>query len=692
MASPLFFSCTLLWALALWCKDGYSHYMKNFPPSIALLPPELCNQIAAGEVVERPSSVVKELVENSLDAGASRICVTLENGGQSLIRVQDDGRGIAADQLSLALTRHATSKIHCFDDLEHILSYGFRGEALPSIASVSRFRLTSAPQASNGSAAEASFIAVEHGLVQGTGAAALHKGTLIEVADLFANTPARLKFLKTPATEFKRAQEWLVRLALAQPAIGFCLNAGSREVLNFPAGQNLHDRLAQVWPPLIVEALLPFDCTRHGIRVHGLTARPQVSQPRADRQLFYVNGRSVTDKRLSAALREAYKGCLTTRDYPQAIIFIDIAPEEVDVNVHPAKSEVRFRDEKALFSAVLHALRQALEQAGASTAAQEDQHSTVPQPTAQPQAAAAPRPLGFWGAIDSAPLLPQGQQDDVPLAHDEAAWQAEALPSASTSPVAAPNRFNVGLDEENMPVYRAQPEGSQAKPAPLPAWQTAEQNDEGIQAHSAAPAAPSPAQPPQAAFAQSSSEHSLRVGTYTYLGQIANTYLVLRTAEGLLALLDQHAAHERVLYHRLHTGALAGSGQMLALPLVLELHPSEQERFYQMRTLLENMGFALALEQGSLVARALPAQLDRSEAQLFLRETLAGKRDDREMALITMACKSAIKAGMRLSPDEAAGLVQQWLATPDKEYCPHGRPALVNFSLLELEKLFKRHT
>jgi DNA mismatch repair protein MutL len=661
--------------------------MKTVSAPITLLPPELCNQIAAGEVVERPSSVVKELVENSLDAGAQRICVTLENGGQSLIRVQDDGRGIAAEHLALALTRHATSKIQSLADLEKVLSYGFRGEALPSIASVSRFRLTSAPQLSDGNAGEASFIAVEHGQIQGSGAAALHKGTLIEVADLFANTPARLKFLKTPSTEFKRAQEWLVRLALARPAIGFCLNAGTREVLNFPQGQNLQDRLAQLWPPLIVEALLPFDLTSHGIRVHGLTARPQVSQPRGDRQLFYVNGRSVSDKRLSAALKEAYKGRLTTRDYPQAVIFIEIAPEEVDVNVHPAKSEVRFRDERALFSAVLRALRSALEAEhtssapalGAAAAQQLSEQTTF---STAPAEHYEKKPLGFWGTVDNAAVLPPHSHDDDSA--QETSWQLENLPSTSPLPP-TPNRLHFGLDEEEQPTYTVPLPNKQPAPAAAPLLPQAQPESQ-----QAKPSQTSQVLPIDKEQDSSAAEHSLRIGGYTYLGQIANTYLILRTDDGLLALLDQHAAHERVLYHRLHKGGLSGSGQLLALPLVLALHPSEQERYHPLRGLLESMGFSLSIEQGSLIVRALPAQLDRSEAQLFLREALAGKRDDREMVLISMACKSAIKAGMRLSPDEASGLVQQWLSTPDREYCPHGRPALVRFSLLDLEKLFKR--
>lgn len=752
---------------------AYTKIMFEKNRHIRLLPPELRNQIAAGEVVERPASVLKELVENSLDAQSGQIDVCLENGGQSLISVQDDGSGIPADDLELAVTRHATSKITCLEDLERILSYGFRGEALPSIASVSRFSIMSAHEGEDGRVT-AHRVDVEHGLLKGSGPAALHKGTLVEVRDLFSNIPARLKFLKTPSTEFKRAQDWMARLALTRPEVGFSLRSGEREALRFLPGQTLAGRLGILWPRLIVDALRPFDGKRHGIRAHGLAALPNVSQPRGDRILLYVNGRSVTDKRLLAAVREAYKGRMTSRDYPQIVLFVEIDPAEVDVNVHPAKSEVRFRDESAVFSAVLHAVQGAL--VTSFDVADAAWHDAAPTGMADHTATAAPdaaaRPQGFWGRLDNPSLI---QRQEPEAGANEGEWRVNVLFSgqdhnlpgvgqnvptnpcqAHAAPHEAPHTDATSPDRQEAQaqtpsidaaqVSMAQHEvrghgAAQVGAAYDPATQVGTAHDRAAQAgsvgqeqsfseglfvqphHGAGADAPDRLAESgeaytaafgtaahSAAFAAGSfgaealahqtasvpaneavrDRQPLRVENVEYLGQVADTYLVLRDKAGALLLLDQHAAHERVLYARMRRGGFAGSGQLLALPLEMPLHPAERERLFELRGTLESLGFVLEISPRGLEVRGMPPVLSRAEARDFLREALAGRKDDLAGMFISMSCKAAIKAGQRLTDDEAAGLLSQWLATDDREYCPHGRPCILRWDGAELEKLFKR--
>lgn len=663
-------------ALARRGSDGYTTAMDASFHHICLLPPELCNQIAAGEVVERPASVVKELVENSLDAGADAVDVRLDNGGQSLIRVQDNGAGIAREEMPLAVTRHATSKIARLEDLERIHSYGFRGEALPSIASVSHFSLTSAARRADGGIGEAWRIEQEFGRTTSEGPAALHQGTLIEVRDLFANVPARLKFLKTPATEFKRAQEWLTRLALVRPQAGFRLSSGGasgegRECLRFLPGQDVRTRLAAIWPELIVDALRPFDSERYGIRAHGFAALPEVAQLRGDRILLYVNGRIISDKRLLAAVREAYKGRLTSRDYPQVILFVEMDAADVDVNVHPAKAEVRFRDESAVFSAVLHAVRSALytplEAAEGSAGPRSAEDRQTPPRSSHPQ--------GFWGSVDHVPIMGNCFVHGNPPPGDawEVRGQGEREPPGGSFPTLFP-----GLAEEPAAYDAAVP-----PPADVPAV-----SSDAVPRPAVGRALPasSPREAPVAGVPAT----PLRIEGFSYLGQVADTYLVLRDREGALLLVDQHAAHERVLYARLRQGLFSGTGQCLALPLELALHPSERERAYALRETLAGMGFETELAQGSLLARSIPPNLSRAEARDFLREALAGRKDDLAAMFISLSCKGAVKAGQTLAPDEAAGLLRQWLDTPDRDYCPHGRPAVLRWDAGTLERFFKR--
>lgn len=623
-----------------------SNIMLNLKP-IRLLPAGLCNQIAAGEVVERPASVVKELVENSLDAGASQIDVRLDNGGQTLISVRDDGFGIPAGELELSVTRHATSKISTPEDLENISSYGFRGEALPSIASVSRFRIVSTCRNEGG---VAHCLEVEHGRVASSSIAALPIGTLVEVRDLFANMPARLKFLKSPSTELKRAQTWLARLALARTGTGFTLCTGERQIIRFHQDQDLRSRLRNFWPEEIVDEMVAFDSVLHGIGIHGLAAPPHLRQPRADRMLFYVNGRAVNDKRLLSAARDAYKGRLLSRDYPQLVLFVEINPAEVDVNVHPAKTEVRFRNEAAIFSAVFGALGNAFQQTTPFTPLE-----TGMEPT--------PKADGFWGKMDRPSLVSPREKRK-----DEGTWDyypaEENRPDIESAPP--------GIHEDAAG-YRKAPYSAGEASEPMADELVDQQlvhNDE-YGAENILPA------------------RGKAANSFAYLGQIAMTYLVLRDETGAMLLLDQHAAHERVLCERIERRSF-GAAQCLMMPLEMCVAECENEYLESAASLLDDFGFRYTREGSRLVVKAIPPILSLTEAREFLSEILSGRKSDAKGIFASLACRAAIKAGQKLSQDEAMELVEQWAATENAQFCPHGRPCVLRWDAAALEKLFKR--
>jgi DNA mismatch repair protein MutL len=583
--------------------------------AILILPPELQNQIAAGEVVERPSSVLKELIENSLDAGATRIQAAIQGGGQSLIQVEDNGWGMSPDQLPQAMARHATSKISTFRDLLHIESFGFRGEALPSIGSVSRMRLRSIQTAQS----EGAELTVEFGLLSEVKPVPFREGTSIQVQDLFANTPARLKFMKTQHTEVKRCQESVCRFALANLQTSFIFTSNDRKVLDFPAGQSLVHRLHSIWPPGITDKLLEVDGGDDGYMLSGYVGHPEAAQARGDRILFFVNQRPVQDKMLISALRQAFKGRLLSKEYPQAALFLQIPGQEVDVNVHPAKLEVRFRDEQRVFKLVHQAVAQALN------------NSLFQIPTenhAPPAGADTVEPRYKFHTFEDF-LGPQLQES-----------HAESRVSTSS------------------------------------------------------PGSAGSADPIQAVSCEQASPHvssNLKNGEYTYLGQIQNNYLLLTSRSGELILLDQHAAHERILYHRFCTQGQTGQQRPLALPMQRALHPSEEERLSRIAPAMRNMGFVLDRSQdGAVLIRAVPAHLDPSQAREFLDQILHQQSESQDELWQTMACRQAVKAGDALSAQEALELIQLWLSTPDREYCPHGRPAMVILKAKDLERMFKR--
>lgn len=639
--------------------------------TIRVLPPELQNQIAAGEVVERPASVLKELVENSLDAGASRIEAAIDGGGRTALVVTDDGWGMTPEELPLAVTRHATSKIASMDELARIASFGFRGEALPSIASVSTFTMTSRHEAFD----EGATITVQAGTIVDQSPAAWAKGTRIEVRDLFAAVPARLKFLKSEATETRRASDAFARAALARQDVAFKLTVNGRTTVRFPAGQTLIARLAGIWPPAVTDGLFPLEYAMGPVRVSGVLGKPQTAQAKADRMLFYVNGRAVMDRVLLAAVREAYRGRLLSREYPQAVLFLEVPPGDVDVNVHPAKTEVRFRDEQGVFLAMRRAVGQALD-SGIVRQAEPAADSWDKAQGAPPKFASRQDFLAELGRVGA----PSPEQTTPPPLPDSDELFPPQVPLRPTEPVGEPGvaetpapRFLTGTRHFDPPAVErlAEREASEAENADPNA--AAETVTVRLQAHHTV--ASEPGLPP-----------GMR-----YLGQFADTYLLLDTGRELV-LMDQHAAHERVIYAAMEATGSRGDSRPVGIPIEMTLHPSEQARLQTLFAELRKVGFLLESPRPGVTAiTGVPPGLTVGQAREYLAAALSGQAKTIQDLWILMSCKTAIKAGTRLTDDEAVALLGQWARTPEREYCPHGRPVTVRFGQRELEKLFKRH-
>ncbi|NJB67024.1 DNA mismatch repair protein MutL [Desulfobaculum xiamenense] len=636
---------------------------------IRILSPELQNQIAAGEVVERPASVLKELAENSLDAGAESISIAIEQGGQGLIDIQDDGWGMAPDEMELALTRHATSKVTDFHELNTIRSFGFRGEALPSIASVSRMRISSIARGADTGA----FIDVDAGRVTDRGPAALRAGTRIEIRDLFANVPARLKFLKAPTTETRRCQEAFFRLALTRLDVRMTLTVGGRKVYAFTPGQDISKRLCAAWPPAVTDGLIPFDHEQDGYRAHGVTGSPRAAQARADRLLFYVNNRPVTDKVLMRAVREAYSGRILTREYPQAVVFLEMPPEHVDANVHPAKTEVRFRDEHAVFSVIRRAILSALDHADAASAAMPAGHGTF-----------SPESVGS-SAMDAMDELPSSFGTPRPAASFGSGAPAASRPSGTGSTAAS--GFDARPGFATYHEYRRVTERENLldiKPDPTRSAATTFCEPEAGHAVEMGTPAPTP-------FAAATAVPARTADGGEYLGQLANTYLIIRHADGTLALVDQHAAHERVLFHTFEKAGERGDSQPLALPIELSLHPAEVPLLEEIWGDLLRLGFSMERPSETVLAvTAIPALLTAAKARDYLRSALSEQSRGIRSLWAMLSCKAAVKANQPLARDEALALLSAWCDTPDRDYCPHGRPIRVSWSIGELERLFKR--
>ncbi|WP_420890270.1 DNA mismatch repair endonuclease MutL [Ectopseudomonas toyotomiensis] len=618
---------------------------------IHLLSPRLANQIAAGEVVERPASVAKELLENSLDSGARRIDVDVEQGGVKLLKVRDDGGGIAPDDLPLALARHATSKIRELEDLEAVLSMGFRGEALASISSVSRLTLTSR----TADADQAWQVETEGRDMEPRVQPAAHPvGTSVEVRDLFFNTPARRKFLRAEKTEFDHLQEVIKRLALARFDVAFHLRHNGKTVFALhEAGDEISRarRVASVCGPAFLEQALPIEIERGGLRLWGWVGLPTFSRSQADLQYFYVNGRMVRDKLVAHAVRQAYRDVLFNGRHPTFVLFLEIDPSTVDVNVHPTKHEVRFRDSRMVHDFLYGTLHRAL-----ADVRPEDQ-------------VAAP-------AAISSMARPTG------MAAGEFGPQGEMGLAASILETPAPSV---------QPAWRGSGAGYQ-QPAGNP----------GVSAGEAQAAYREYFSPLPTAQVQPMPQEQGDIPPLGYaVAQLKGVYILAENAQGLV-VVDMHAAHERITYERLkHAMASEGlRGQPLLVPESIALSQREADCAEEHAEWFQRLGFELQrLGEETVAIRQIPALLKQAEATQLVRDVLADLLEygtsDRIQAhlnelLATMACHGAVRANRRLTIPEMNALLRDMEQTERSGQCNHGRPTWTQLSMDQLDKLFMR--
>ncbi len=612
--------------------------------TIQALPELLINQIAAGEVVERPASALKELLENSLDAGATEIQIDLVEGGIKRIRVADNGSGIPNDEMHFAVQRHATSKIRNLDDLERVATLGFRGEALASLGAISRLTLTSRFSDGVVPAPHAYCLQVLGGAIATVEAAALAGGTVIDAEDLFFNTPARRKFLKTEGTEFGHAEDAAVRIAMAFPHVAIALSHNGRRIWSHPVQAPAH-RVMAILGDEFAGSSMSVSEQHAAFALHGFIALPRYSRAGRDQQFCFVNGRFVRDKLLQHAIRQAYADVLHHGRQPAFALFFSINPELVDVNVHPAKAEVRFRDGRAVHQFVFHALNKALSASAVDVAA----------PTADPGRYVS----AFPAATVSGTNWPRAVQTQFGSTGGAPAFRAqesarfyEVLRGASASDPGISN-------------------GSELPLVPTMASATQSNHDGGV---------------PPLGFA---------------LGQLHGIYVLAQNSQGLV-LVDMHAAHERILYEQFKAANNANetATQPLLTPIAFAIAAREREILDDNRALLAELGFEFAdLSPNEIAIRAVPALMERREPHDLLREMLddlalhGGSRaieERRDEILSTMACHAAVRANRQLTLPEMNALLRQMEETERSGQCNHGRPTWYQFALSDLDKLFMR--
>ena len=674
---------------------------------IRVLPDHVANQIAAGEVVERPASVAKELVENAIDAGARRIVIDVESGGRRLLKVSDDGQGMVRDDAVLAFERHATSKIARSEDLNNIATLGFRGEALASIASVARVELTTKTE----DAGAATRVSIEGGKMRDVKDAAHPRGTTITVRDLFFNVPARRKFLRSEATESFHLTNLVTHYALAHPEIAFTLTNNGREVLRVAPANDLRERAYQVFGPEFLDNLLAVGGGPAQIaRVSGFVSAPRDRRTSRDSQYLFVNGRFVRDRLIARALSEGYRAVLPHGVYPAALLFIEIPLEEVDVNVHPAKTEVRFRRAAAVADAVREAVRGALASAGYVRGDLKEQSALPDQPVnlAVEQAAqsgdsanamsaaasesasgspgsASPGIPANWGALDRGVSQPASQPridfSSLPIQEEEEfadIADPAALKSETARDLDAIMRESIALQEVKTDDGDERPASGESAsvPAALPPLNSAEK------------------------FTREVAIESL-TNDIRPLGQLDESFIIAVDNEGLL-LIDQHVAHERILFdkYRALESARSAESQHLLIPETFDLTPAQASVFDVLAEELESYGFELMRLSGRTVAiKATPADLPAGEARNMLAELLdtvdaekkgSARETLRDDIAASLACHAAIKVNMSLTPEKMRWLINRLLKTSSPTTCPHGRPVILRLATRDILKGFHR--
>lgn len=640
-------------------------------PDIQILSPHLADLIAAGEVVERPASVVKELVENAFDAGARTVTVELRGGGATYLRVTDDGCGMTPEDAGIAFLRHATSKLHDAQGLEAIGTMGFRGEALAAISAVSHITLTTRRQGAPGG----THMTLDAGEIQDMYETGCPEGTTMIVRDLFYNTPARRKFLKTDRAEGAACAAAALRCALGRPDVSVrCIRDG--EELFFSPGDNKLDSCVySLLGRELAKTLLPCESEVDGVRVHGFISSPAAGRGSRAQQHFFCNGRWIRSAALQAALEQAYRNTLLVGRFPACVLYVELSCAAVDVNVHPAKTEVKFSHERAVFDAVYYGARAALEAERAPAAAAPK--PSVPKP--EPASAPAPKADPFLPAAPSrsaAPAAPvfSGAHTYAPAAPAE---EAVSFRSPTASAFSAPR-------VTPPPVFPAPARTAPQPPMPKPVVQGVQTALESERAEAETPSPLARAVPPETPPAR-------------LIGEAMHTYILVEKGDTLI-LIDKHAAHERINFDRLRQNPADIPSQTLLEPLPFTPDASDAEVLQQHGDTLAELGFTLEpFGRSDYILRGVPAQIDAGDALPALEEICAQLRHGahmdaqavRDEVLKTVACKAAIKAGWQTEPEELLRLADA-VCAGEVKYCPHGRPVAVTLTRRELDKLFKR--